>query len=169
MKYLVFMLLLCVSVSAHVFYYADEIDRADAVQFAALNPFDSIDDEDFEFCDYNCVSLDSYNHFADRNPYDSYDRITADSSKSVLKKLRRDGLNRLADENPYDSLERDDFGFSDMGCWALSDYNDFASTDRDDHWKPATLRDPDHFDSIIREVGTKRFHFFDYKDLLDVR
>ncbi|MBW3019100.1 hypothetical protein KY329_02870 [Candidatus Woesearchaeota archaeon] len=171
MRYFLILLLLCVPFASayQVFWYADEIDRENSISYADRNPFDGIEQSDFAFKKYNCISLDAYNRFANSNSFDSYDPITASSAKSVLKKLRRGDLNRLANENPYDSLEPDNYGFDDMDCWTLSDYNGFANTKKYDSWKPATLRDPDNFNRVIRNVGKKRFHFFDYRDLLDLR
>jgi hypothetical protein len=171
MKYLLLALLLLTPVASayHVFWYADELDRQDSIEYADRYPFDGIDRSDFSFKKYNCISLKAYNHFANANSFDSHDPITASSPKRVLKKLRRDDINTLANENPYDSLDADNYDFSDMDCWTLSDYNGFARTERHDSWKPATLRDPDNFNKVIHKVGKRRYNFFDYKDLLDLR
>ena len=169
MKYFLLLLLLSTTAHATVFWYADEVDRSEAIEYADRFPFDAIEHDDFSFCKYNCISLKDYNHFADNNPYDGHDPITASSDPSVLKRLRRDDFNRLADEDPYDALDADDFDYSDMDCWTLSDYNSFARKSKHDSWKPATLRDPDNFNRVIHKVGTKRYNFFDYRDLLDLR
>jgi len=171
MKYLFLVLLLLMPAASayQVFWYADEVDRSNSIDYADRYPFDGIDRSDFSFKKYNCISLTAYNNFANSNPFDSHNPITASSPKSVLKKLRRADLNKLANENSYDSLEPDNYDFSDMDCWTLSDYNGFARIERHDSWKPATLRDPDNFNRVIHNVGKKRYNFFDYKDLLDLR
>lgn len=171
MKFVWVFLVLLVPAAAVPFWHADELDYERNLDYARSNPYDAFDPADMnDFSSYNCIDLDAYNRYASRNPYDRFEEITARSPNRVLKKLRRDDFNRLAHEDPFDGLDADDAdSFSDMDCWTLRDYNSFADVDRYDRWKPATLRDPEHFDRVVHNVGKKRFHFFDYRDLYDLR
>lgn len=164
-------LLTTASFAYPLFWHADEVDRQTSINYAKFNSYDAFEEDDFnDFSKYNCISLKDYNTYANSNNYDSVDPITSRSSSKLIKKLRRDDYNYIASQDPYDGYDVDDFdSFSDMDCWTLSDYNNFAETKARDRWKPASLRDPEYFEKVISNVGTKRFHFFDYRDLYDLR
>jgi len=164
-----FVLLLLPLASARIFWYSDEIDRQNNIDYAHSNSFDGITAEDEgDFDKYNCISLDDYNDYADYNKYDGYESLTADTaSEKDLSRLRRDDYNIIANQNPSDSIEPDDFNsYGDMGCFNLKDYNSFAETDDFDRWDDAVF---DDFDDIYvaKKVGKDRMHFFDFSSDFD--
>jgi len=165
------LLLVAFNVQAYPLWHADEWDYERNLDLVNENLYDGFDSDDaWDFSSYNCVGLNGYSGIARRNPYDRFEPISERSSKRVLGKLRRADYNKLARRNPFDELDVDDAdSFSDMGCWTLRDYNDFASIHAYDRWRPATLSDPESFEDVVRNVGVKRVHFFDYRDLYDLR
>jgi hypothetical protein len=149
-------------VQARVFYYADETDYRNNVNYALSRPFDGVDADDVgDFDRYSCISLDDHNAFANADSYDSYEPLTArTASRDDLSRLRRADQLRLVDENPYDSLDRDDLdGYDDWGCYTLGDYNSYAAENPYDNRR---VVDFTHFDDLyeVKKIGKYRYNNF---------
>jgi len=163
---LVLAIVLSPTVQAVIFWYDDEVDQQNAVEYANRYPYDSIEPDDFnDFRDYNCFDLDAYNSFAGSHDYDRYEQLTADNMRtSDLQRLRRDDYNTIANQNAHDSIRPDDVdGYGDTACWTLGDYNRFADTERRDKWDSVRFQDFDDLETV-NKIGTQRFHFFEPDD-----
>ncbi len=169
-KLLVFLLvaILCLELaSAKVFYYDDEVDYWNNVDYSLSHPWKGIDmDVVTDFDNYNCISANDYNRRASANQYDSNDALDSNTaSSSDLKKLRRADQLAIADENPYDGIDRDDFdNYNDWNCYTLQDYNSLA---REDPYDSRRVVDFTHFDDAneIKKIGMGRYNnFFTYPD-----
>lgn len=164
-KFLVFLLvgILCFDlVAARVFYYDDEIDYRNNVDYALSHPWKGIDvDVVGDFDNYNCISANDYNRHARANNYDSNDVLNSKTvSLNDLKKLRREDQLRIADENPFDGIDRDDFDdYSDWNCYTLKDYNSLA---RENSYDGRRVVDFTHFDDVneIKKIGMGRYNNF---------
>ena len=148
--------------AAKVFYYADEADYRDNVNYALAHPYDGIDaDSVGDFDRYSCVSLDDHNSFANADRYDSYEPLTArTATRKDLQRLRRDDQLRLINENRYDDLDENDIDDNnDWNCYTLRDYNSVA---RADPYDSRRVIDFTHFDDIydVQKVGKYRYNNF---------
>ncbi|GEM_PF-7134527 len=158
--------LLVIPAHAVIFWYDDEVDRQNSIDYANSKPYDAYDSEDFENPeDYKCFSLAAYNAFAESHPYDKYDELTsANIRTNALQRLHRDDYNKIANQNSYDNIKPDDVeSYDDMRCWALSDYNGFAETKPHDQFRPAYFQDFDDLETV-QEIGKDRSHFFSQRD-----
>ncbi len=149
-------------VAAKVFYYADEVDYRNNVNYALYHPFDGVDPDTVgDFDDYACISLDDHNRFARADGYDSYESLTANTAtRDDLKRLRREDQLRIIDEDQYDSLDRDDIDdYDDWNCYTLRDYNSKASEDPYDNRR---VVDFTHFDDLyeVQKIGRYRYNDF---------
>ena len=154
--------------SARVFYYADETDRRQNVDYALNHPYDGIDPDDVsDFDKYSCVDLNDHNNFARADKYDSYDELNADTiTRSDLKRLRRDDQLRIINENQYDSWDKDDIDddYDDWNCYTLRDYNKRAKENPYDRWENVDFTDFDHLREVQR-IGRYRYNnFYVYPD-----
>lgn len=153
--------------SAKVFYFSDEIDYRNNVDYVLSHPHSGVDpDEVGDFRKYNCISLSDYNDFARAGRFDKYDVLDSRSAdKNDLKRLRRADQLMIVDENPYDSLDRGDIddGYDAWECYTLKDYNSFAVTNSFDRWEVVDFTDYDHLDES-RKIGKYRYHFFEPDD-----
>jgi hypothetical protein len=156
-------LLLVEIVSAKVFYYADETDYNNNVDYALSHPYSGVDpDVVGDFRNYACISLNDYNSFAQAGSYDTYDALDASTaSRDDLKKLRRADQLRIVNEDPYDSLDREDIddNYADWNCYTLKDYNSLA---RQNPYDSRRVVDFTHFDDIyeVQEIGKYRYNNF---------
>ena len=151
---------------ATIFWYGDEVDQQNAIEYANSKPYDAYAPEDFENPEqYNCFSLDAYNAFAAHHPYQGYEQLTSRSIQpDDVQRLGRDDYNKIANENPYDSIQPDDVNdYDDTRCWTLSDYNQFAETKPHDRFKPVFFQDFDDL-ATVQEIGKDRTHFFAQSD-----
>ncbi|MEM4253876.1 MAG: hypothetical protein QXR48_00605 [Candidatus Woesearchaeota archaeon] len=155
------------SAYAKVFYFSDEIDYRDNVNYALSHPFSGVDpDEIGDFRKYNCISLGDYNSFARAGSFDKYDVLdSGGADRDDLKRLRRADQLRIVDEDPYDALDRDDVddGYDAWACYTLKDYNAFAVTNAFDRWEVVDFTDYDHLEES-RKIGKYRYHFFESDD-----
>ncbi len=148
--------------SAHVFYYADEVDYRNNVAYALHHPFDGVDPDTVgDFDDYACISLDDYNRFARADQYDADEPLRASTAtRDDLKRLRRENQLRIINEDPYDSLDRNDIDDDDdWNCYTLRDYNSKA---REDPYDNRRAIDFTHFDDLyeVKKIGTYRYNDF---------
>lgn len=158
--------IIAIPANAVIFWYGDEVDQQNSINYANSKPYDAYDSEDFENPDqYKCFSLDVYNSFAESHPYDMYDELTSANIKTDdLNRLRRDDYNRLANQNSHDGIKPDDVeSYSDTHCWTLSDYNGFAETKPYDQFRPVFFQDFDDLETV-QEIGKDRTHFFEAGD-----
>jgi hypothetical protein len=149
-------------VSARVFYYADEADYRNNVNYALYHPFDGVDpDVVGDFDKYSCVSLGDHNGFAGADQYDAYEPLSAKTAtRKDLQKLRREDQLRIINEDPYDSLDENDIeDYDDWNCYTLRDYNSFAGQDGFDNRR---VIDFTHFDDIyeVQKIGKYRYNNF---------
>jgi len=148
--------------SAKVFYYADETDYRNNMDYALSRPFDGVNADDLANLDhYSCITLNDYNAVADENAYDSVKPITAATVRQEdLDRLRRADQLKLADENPYDGITRDSFKNPDSwNCYALRDYNALAAENHYDDIKPVDFT---HMQDLqrVQEIGKYRYNDF---------
>jgi hypothetical protein len=149
-----------------LFWYSDEIDRRDNIEYAERYPYDGWDIEDFNnFNDYNCINLDDYNKVASYDSYDSFEPLTAENiGKSDFKKLRYQDQLRIINEDPYDQWDMDTIDdYGDMRCWTLKDYNSYAAQKPHDKWDVVLFRDFDDLETV-QNVGSSRYNFFELDD-----
>jgi len=165
-----FAVLVAEIVSAKVFYFSDEIDYRDNVNYALSHPYVGIDlDEIGDFRRYNCISLADYNSFASARSFDSYDVLDSSTAgRDDLKKLRRADQLRIVDEDPYDGLDRDDIdeGYDNWECYTLKDYNLLARQNQFDKKEVVDFTDYDHLEES-RRIGKYRYHFFEPDDFAE--
>ncbi|MEM4239942.1 MAG: hypothetical protein QXM31_01955 [Candidatus Woesearchaeota archaeon] len=155
-------------VSAKVFYFADEADYRNNVNYALSHPYSGIDPDIIgDFDRYSCMSLDDYNRFANAGRFDSYGIIDSGSAgRDDLKRLRRADQLRIVDEDQYDSLDRDDIddGYDNWGCYTLKDYNSLARQNQFDRKEVVDFTDYDHLEES-RRIGKYRYNnFFSFPD-----
>lgn len=163
---IVLALLLVQSASAYVFFYSDEIDRANNINYALANPYDGIDiDNAADFDKYNCISLNEVNDYARRNAFDSEDELSAKTiSSKDFKRLRYADQKKIIDENPFDRW--DDEKLENRGCqqcWTLRDYNQLARKRPSDKFGVVDFTDFDDLETI-QKIGNSRFHFYEPDD-----
>ena len=148
--------------SARVFYYADEGDYRNNMDFALAHPYDGINpDVVGDFDKYACISLNDYNNFADENRYDGYTPLTAaTASRDDLDRLRRADQLALVDADLYDSLTRDSIDTNDdMNCYTLRDYNSRAAENAYDDRDVIDFTDFRDLDEVQR-IGKYRYNNF---------
>ncbi len=169
MKKLILLLILATSAAAtHEYYfYNNENDFRHNRAAALYNPFDGHDVK-ADFDDYECFSLDDYNYYANRDPYDDFDPLTARTiSNSEFHDLRYEDQLRIINENPYDKWDRNDISDEgDMECWTLKDYNNFAATKPSDRYDEIRFHDFDDLERV-NEIGIRRYGFIEPDDLAE--
>jgi hypothetical protein len=163
-KTLMLFLVLLLSVemaSAKVFYFADEVDRNNNIDYALGH--NGVDFERVaDFNNYACMSLNDYNNYANADHYDSHDALDASTaSRDDLDRLRREDQLKIADADPYDSLDRDDVdnSYSDWNCYTLQDYNSLAAQNPYDRKEVVDFTDFDHLEESQR-IGAYRYNNF---------
>ena len=168
MKKLLILLLLVSTVTAsHEYYfYNNENDFSYNRAAALYNPFDGYDLEDVtDFDDYECISLDDYNYYANLDPYDGMDPYTARNIGSRFDDLRYEDQLKIINENKGDKWDLNDIDDEDsMECWTLKDYNKYAGTSRSDSWDGIYFQDFDDLDRV-NEIGIRRYGFIEPDDL----
>ncbi len=171
MKALFIILLFASTATAtHEFYfYNNENDLHYNVASALYDPFDGHDFEDVtDFDDYECYSLDDYNHYADLDPYDNTDHLTARTiSSNEFDDLRYEDQLTIINENPSDKWDTNDIDDEgDMECWTLKDYNNYADNSQSDEWDEVYFHDFDDLETV-NEIGIRRYGFIEPDDLAE--
>lgn len=171
MKYFFLILFLATSVAAShdYFFYNNENDFRHNRDVALYDPYDAYDVDDFnDFDDYECFSLDDYNYYASRDPYDNWDPLTARNiGNSEFKDLRYADQLQIINENSGDKWDENDVeNLDDMECWTLKDYNNYASEKPSDKWDEVHFHDFDDLETV-NEVGIRRYGFIEPDDLAE--
>jgi hypothetical protein len=170
MKYFILLLLLTsIATATHDFYYYNnENDLHYNVATAAYDPYDHYDVEDaVDFDDYECISLDDYNYYANNDPYDSMDPLTAENIGSRFDDLRYEDQLSIINEKPHDKWDEEDIDDErDMECWTLKDYNNYADNSKSDEWDEVYFHDFDDLETV-NEIGIRRYGFIEPDDLAE--
>lgn len=170
MKYaLIFLILISTATATHEFYfYNNENDLHYNAASALYDPFDGHDVEDVvDFDDYECISLDDYNYYANLDPYDSMDPYTAKNIGSRFDDLRYEDQLTIISENPSDKWDTNDIDDEgDMECWTLKDYNNYADNKPHDEWDEVHFHDFDDLETV-NEIGIRRYGFIEPDDLAE--
>ena len=170
MKYLfLFLILASTAAASHEYYfYNNENDLHNNVASALYDPFDGYNVEDAtNFNDYECLSLDDYNHYANLDPYDGMDPYTAKNIGNRFDDLRYEDQLTIINENSGDNWDMNDVNDEgDMECWTLKDYNKYAGRKPHDQWDEIHFHDFDDLEKV-NEIGIRRYGFIEPDDLSD--
>ena len=167
MKAIFLILLLASTATAYDYYfYNNENDFHDNADAAYANPYDGYDLEDAaDFDNYECISLDDYNYYANLNQYDGMDTLNARNIDSRFDDLRYEDQLKIINENPADKWDMNDVSDEgDMECWTLKDYNKYAGRSNSDKWDGIYFHDFDDLDKV-NEIGIRRYGFIEPDDL----
>lgn len=166
--FLILILASTVAASHEFYFYNNENDLHYNVDASLYDAYDGYDEEDAaDFDNYECISLNDYNYYANRDPYDSMDPLTAKNVGSRFDDLRYEDQLAIINENPSDKWDGNDIDDEgDMECWTLKDYNKYSGESQSDEWDEIYFHDFDDLEKV-NEIGIRRYGFIEPDDLAE--